>query len=265
MSDTTKKKVKRTLNIVVDVLLVLFLLFAAFILIFALSQRSGKVSQLFGYTVRSVQSDSMERYDANGDLVEGAFCKGDLIICEIAEGGPYDVGDVVMFNMPINLYPDGSYHECDVTGEYDTKIFVTHKIVGIEMLGENYRYRTQGLRNPAVDLNLKWDHDIQAVYTGTRIPFLGSVMDFLQTKGGFFLCIILPMLAFVLFQAYRVVNNVILYNREKALKEATEAAEVARTADLTEDEKRRIAEEYLRSLNQGAPSTDRSQPKGTEE
>ena len=266
MSDTTNKKVKRALNIVLDVFLVLFLLFAAFVMICALSQRSGKVSQLFGYTVRSVQSDSMERRDANGDLVEGAFCRGDLIVCEIADGGPYDVGDVVMFSMPINLYPDGSYRECNVeTEEATTEIYVTHQIVGIEMVGENYRYRTQGLGNPAADVNLKRGAQIVAVYNGTRIAGLGSVVDFLQTQSGFFICIILPMLAFVLFQAYRVVNNVILYNREKALKEATEAAEVARTADLTEDEKRRIAEEYLRSLNQGAPSTDGSQPKGTEE
>ena len=265
MSDTTKRKVKRTINVVLDIFLVLFLLFAAFILIFALSQRSGKVSQIFGYTVRSVQSESMERYDANGDLVEGAFRKGDLIICEMTEEGPYDVGDVVMFEMPIVLYPDGSYRECNGTEEYDAEILVTHRIERIEMSGENHRYRTQGLSNPAPDINVKWDQEIIAVYTGIRIPYVGSVMDFLQTKGGFFLCIILPMLAFVLFQAYRVVNNVILYNREKALQEATEAAEVARTAELTEDEKRRIAEEYLRSLNQGAPSTDGSQPKGTEE
>ena len=74
MSDT-KKKVKRALNIILDVFLVLFLLISAFILIFALSQRSGKVSQIFGYTVRSVQSDSMERFDANGDLVEGGSVK----------------------------------------------------------------------------------------------------------------------------------------------------------------------------------------------
>lgn len=265
MSDTTKKKASRTLNIIIDVFLVLFLLFSAFILIFALSQRAGKVSQIFGYTVRSVQSDSMERYDSNGDLVEGAFCKGDLIICEIAEGGPYNIGDVVMFAMPIDIYDDGSYRECNLMDGYDTKLLVTHRISGIETINGNVQYRTQGLGNPIPDINLKWDEDILAVYTGTRIPYLGSVMDFLQTRGGFFLCIILPMLAFVLFQAYRVVNNVILYNREKALKEATEAAEVARTSELTEEQKRRIAEEYLKSLSQGANSTDGSQPKGTEE
>lgn len=262
MSVTKKKKVKRTLNVIVDVFLVLFLLFAAFTLIFALSQRSGKVSQIFGYTVRSVQSDSMARYDESGDLVEGAFCRGDIIICKMAEGGPYDVGDVVMFSMPVNLYPDGSYHECSENEEAATQIFVTHRIVGIEMVGENYRYRTQGLSNPAADLNLKRDSQILAVYANIRIPLVGNVMDFLQTQGGFFLCIILPLLAFVLFQAYRVVNNVILYNREKAILEASENATAA---ELTEEQKRRIAEEYLRSLSQSTTSSEGSQPQGTEE
>lgn len=266
MSETTNNKVKRVLNIALDVVLVLFLLFAAFVLIVALSQKAGKVSQLFGYSVRSVQSESMERYDADGNLVEGAFSKGDVIILEMADGGPYDVGDVVMFSMPINLYPDGSYREADMSSEEATdEIFVTHRIVGIELLGENYRYRTQGLGNPVPDVNLKRDDQILAVYNGTRIAGLGSVVDFLQTKGGFFLCIILPMLAFVLFQAYRVVNNVILYNREKAFQEASEAAEAAVTAELSEEQKRRIAEEYLKSLGAGANSADSSQPNGTEE
>ena len=49
-------------------------------------------------------------------------------------------------------------------------------------------------------------------------------------------------LILVLFQGYRVVSNVIAYNREKAIAEATAAAE----ADLTEEKKRQIAEEYLR-------------------
>jgi signal peptidase len=84
----------------------------------------------------------------------------------------------------------------------------------------------------------------------------------MQTQGGFFLCIILPMLAFVLFQAYRVVNNVILYNREKAI---VEASENATAAELTEEQKRRIAEEYLRSLSQSTTSSEGSQPQGTEE
>ncbi len=265
MSDTTKKRLRQVSNIIVDILIVLFLLLSAFILIFALSQKAGKVSQIFGYTVRSVQSDSMERYDAQGNLVEGAFCKGDIIICEIADGGPYNVGDVVMFSMPIKYYPDGSYRECGPTEECETTIFVTHRIVGIEMAGTIPQYRTQGLRNPVADENLKLNQSIEAVYTGIRIAHVGNVIDFLQTKGGFFLCIILPLLAFVLFQAYRVVNNVILYNREKALQEATEAAEAVRTAELTEEEKRRIAEEYFKSLSQGATSTDGSQPKGTEE
>jgi signal peptidase len=204
----------------------------------------------------------MERYDEKGDLVEGGFCKGDIIICEIPDGGHFDVGDSVMFSMPVNLYPDGSHRECDRLDEHNTEIIVTHRIVGIEMLGETYRYRTQGLRNPMADINLKWDEDILAVYTGIRIPHLGSVMDFMQTQGGFFLCIILPMLAFVLFQAYRVVNNVILYNREKAI---VEASENATAAELTEEQKRRIAEEYLRSLSQSTTSSEGSQPQGTEE
>ena len=59
---------------------------------------------------------------------------------------------------------------------------------------------------------------------------------------GFFLVILLPMILFFVYQAIRVVMNVIAYNKEKAAEEA--AAAVA-NSDLTEEQKQRAIEEYL--------------------
>ena len=74
------KKFKSVMNVLLDVVIVLFLVCAAVILFVSLSQKvekPGSVSQLFGYTFRSVQSESMEAYDENGNPAEGAFFKGD--------------------------------------------------------------------------------------------------------------------------------------------------------------------------------------------
>lgn len=261
MSETKKTGRTRILGIVLDVVLVLFLLFSAIILIFALSQKAGKVSQIFGYTLRSVQSDSMRRYDDNGDLLSDAFCKGDLIICEVTDSRTYNVGDVVMFSMPVVLYPDGSHRECRSNEIYDQEITVTHRIVDVVVENGFERYLTQGDANAVADLNLKSANEILAVYTGVRIGGVGAVMDFLQTKGGFFLCIMLPMMLFVVFQAWRVVRNLIIYNKEKALVEATEAVA---SGELTEEQKRIIAEEYLNKLSQRTHSEQRKESEKTE-
>jgi hypothetical protein len=238
----TKKRMKKTLSIIGDVVLVMFIVFVIVLTATALSIRSGNVAHVFGYTIRSIQSDSMALLE-NGELVENGFFKGDIVICEMMdENSEYQVGDAVLFKMPIMRRSDGSYRECGPTEVSDEEIFVIH---GVSRVEESYgvkRYYTQGLTNPTEDANVKYSNEIIAKYNGVRFAGLGHVVDFLQTQFGFFLCIILPCLILVLFQGYRVVSNVIAYNREKAIAEATAAAE----ADLTEERKRQIAEEYLR-------------------
>jgi signal peptidase I len=238
----TKKRMKKTLSIIGDVLLVMFIIFVIVLTATALSIRSGNVAHVFGYTIRSIQSDSMALLE-DGELVENGFFKGDIVICEMMdENSEYQVGDAVLFKMPIMRRSDGSYRECGPTEVSDEEIFVIH---GVSRVEESYgvkRYYTQGLTNPTEDANVKYSDEIIAKYNGVRFAGLGHVVDFLQTQFGFFLCIILPCLILVLFQGYRVVSNVIAYNREKAIAEATAAAE----ADLTEERKRQIAEEYLR-------------------
>jgi hypothetical protein len=238
----TKKRMKKTLSIIGDVVLVMFIVFVIVLTATALSIRSGNVAHVFGYTIRSIQSDSMALLE-NGELVENGFFKGDIVICEMMdENSEYQVGDAVLFKMPIMRRSDGSYRECGPTEVSDEEIFVIH---GVSRVEESYgvkRYYTQGLTNPTEDANVKYSDEIIAKYNGVRFAGLGHVVDFLQTQFGFFLCIILPCLILVLFQGYRVVSNVIAYNREKAIAEATAAAE----ADLTEERKRQIAEEYLR-------------------
>ncbi len=258
MKNTTKEKVKKILNVVLDIFLVVFVLLSALVLILSLTQKNGNVSQIFGYTIRSVQTESMEKYDGNGDLVEDGIKKGDMVICEVLDDDDdrdFEVGDVVMFSMPVIAYSDGTHHECEPGQSADLDIFVIHSIIEVIDTNGIIQYRTQGINNPIPDINLKSPSDIIAEYDGVRIGGLGTVVDFLQSQTGMFVCIILPLLLFVLFQGYRVVKNLIIYNREKALLEAEEA----RTGELSDEEKRRIAEEYLKS--QGIISTEKN---GTE-
>lgn len=252
------EKTKNFLNVLLDIFIVLILIISVTTLAVVLTQKPGDVSHIFGYSLRSVQTNSMELRNEDGTLADGAFAVGDLIICKKPDTAHFNVGDTVMFKMPVAQSGD-SYVECDKLDNWDTQIVVTHNIV--EIIEENgiVYYRTQGIANIAADINLKTAGEILGVYTGVRISGVGKAIDFIQTSTGFLICIVLPILIFVIIQAIRVIRNFIAY---KAQKLATEGA--PSTGELTEEEKRRIAEEYMRQLasNNAQPSTGEAPAEG---
>ena len=70
-----------------------------------------------------------------------------------------------------------------------------------------------------------------------KLPGVGNVIKFLRSSLGFFLCIVLPLILFFLFE---------LYNFIKVL--VTEKAKKAPVSKETEEEiKKRAIEEYLKS------------------
>ncbi len=237
------KKFKSIMNVLLDVVIVLFLVCAALILVVSLSQKvekPGSVSQIFGYTFRNIQSESMEAYNEDGSKADGAFFKGDIVIFKMTDRESYEVGETVLFEMPINRNIDGSYIECYPMDAREY-IMVTHRITEIvESEDGRTLYRTQGINERSLpDLNLKDASQIRAVYTGVRLAGLGAFSNFVQSGLGFFLCIILPIAIFVIIQTIRVIRNFVAY---KAQKVATAAA----SGELTEEQKKLIAEEYLK-------------------
>ena len=216
------KAVKKIINIFIDIVVVVILLFSMLILIMSLTSRSSGVPNLFGVAPITVASDSME----------DTLMVNDLIFCEVRTDYVYDdyaVGDIVTFNQEI---------------EGETR-FNTHRIVEVvEDNGITY-YKTQGDNkdtNPVPDEKLKTANDIVAKYTGNKIGGVGAFFSFIRTQLGFFLVILLPMILFFVYEAVRVIMNIIAYNKEKAAEEA--AAAVA-NSELTEEQKQRAIEEYL--------------------
>ena len=238
-----KKKVLSILNIVLDVFIVLFLVFSAFTLVISLSQnkeeQGGELSHVFGLSFRCVISESMEAYDENGKLVDGGFKKGDMIICKAPKENPaYEVGDTVTFWMPVK---EGGF-QCDPLDADELKL-TTHQIVEIAKNEDGTTaYITKGLNETGRDHLSKRPNEIKAVYTGKRIPLVGSVVSFVQTPDGILYCLVLPILLFVIIQAIRVIRNFITYKSQKAMVAAA-------SGELSEEQKRLIAEEYMKTLN----------------
>ncbi len=220
------KMFKKIFNIIIDVLVVLVLIVSILVVVLSLTTKSSGVPNIFGYAPLSVQSYSME----------DTIMKDDLIFSKVTNDISYEykVDDIVTF--PIEI--DG------------IQTFNTHRIIEvIEDDGITY-YRTQGDNretNPAPDPELLTSSDIVAVYTGTRIGGIGAAVSFLRTQLGFFLCVLLPMIIFFIYEAVRVVMNIVAYNKEKTLAQVKDAVA---NAELTEEQKQKAIAEYLASLGE---------------
>lgn len=219
------KILKRIVNVFVDILVVLILMVSIIVVMLSLTSKSSGVPNILGTAPLSVLTESME------DTIN----PGDLIICSLTDiEDEFQKGDIVTFPIELN-------------GE---KVLNTHRIVEVVEDDNIIYYRTQGDNeetNPEPDKDLQTASTIVAKYTGTKIPGLGTVLSFIRTQLGFFLCVLLPMILFFIYEAVRVVMNLLAYNKEKAVEEAQTAV---KNSELTEEQKKRAIEEYLASLGQ---------------
>lgn len=215
------KTVKKILNVIIDIVVVCIMVVSVLIVILSLTSKSSGVPNLFGYAPLSVLSDSME----------DTFSKDDLIISKVTNETDYqyEVGDVVTFPITVN----------------GQEVLNTHRIVEVvQDQGIRY-YKTQGdnkATSPIADKKTQTSATIVAKWTGARIPAIGGFLSFIRTQLGFFLVILLPMIIFFIYEAIRVIMNIIAYNKEKALEAA---AETVANSELTEEQKQRAIAEYL--------------------
>lgn len=219
-----KKTLKRIFNILVDVIIVLILIVSILIVALSLTSKSSGVPNILGVAPLSVQSNSME----------DTFSTGDLLLSKVTNdpGETYEVGDIVTF--PI-----------EIDGE---SVLNTHRIVEVIDDDSITYYKTQGDNkdtNPEPDVDLQSASTIVAKYTGTKISGFGNVLSFIRTQLGFFLCVLLPMILFFVYEAIRVVMNIIAYNNEKTLEAAKNSVQ---NSELTEEQKKKAIEEYLASV-----------------
>lgn len=217
-------KTKKTIKIVVDVLLWIFLIFSLLMTILAFTAQASNAGfpKLGNNCLLTVQSDSMAE--------PGGFYKGDLIIGKtLTDEQKMNLkeGDVITFYM--DLTPSDGI---------DNKELNTHRIVRVDKDSTgNVIYYTKGDHNTIEDVEpVRWDY-VEAVWNGTRIAFVGSVIGFLQSSTGFLLCVVIPLLLFFLYELYVLMLTIFqLKNRGK--RQITAADE--------ELIKQRAIEEYLR-------------------
>jgi len=185
---------KKAVTVIVSVLLWIIILLAALFAFTTLAtQDNAHVASVFGYTPMVVQTESMAP----------TFNADDLIIVKQCDPNELEVGDIVTFHTII-------------MNEYALN---THRIVEInEELGVR-SYTTKGDNNEMSDQHFITNGDIVGKYV-TRLPGMGKVINFLSGTVGFLLVIVLPMLAFFIYQVYHLITVSIRLKRAVAQENA---------------------------------------------
>lgn len=223
MEISTKQKTKKVLSIVANVLVWVFLALSILttILVFMAQGSEDGVPAVFGKSLISVTTDSMEDTLNRGDLIP----LEKLPSSEAKRGLP--IGTIITYHSPIDLDGDGRIGDIN-----------THRIVAIE----GNSYVTKGDNNLLRDN--EGDHPYVVYYTDVigvvdpedRIGGLGGVIAFLHSSLGFFLCIVLPLALFFLYELYCFISVIV----------STRAQKAPISAETEEEIKRRAIEEYLR-------------------
>lgn len=209
------KKAKKIVDIVINVLICLIFVISIFVIIANNSIKETGVPNLFGYTMASVQSDSMT----------GTFEKGDIVIGKLAdENTVIEKGDVVSF----------------WDAKDGIKFVNTHRVTEVYEYGDAKFYDTKGDKEGlGVDPYTKSQEDIVAVYQG-KIPALGGFIDFIKKPIGFILIIVLPFLAVIGWEVYRLIVLFIEHKKQQILEQAES------NKQITDADKDAIIQEYLK-------------------
>lgn len=218
---TTEKKAKhsKTINRVINILLVVVIALAAVCTFVSFVSSSGNgVPNIFGVQLLSIQTDSMYPELKAGDLaIDGP----------VKDASKLRPGEIITYWTVID-------------GE---RVLNTHRIVNIFDGGDYLIFETKGDNNTSVDPLTVHESEIIGKYK-FHIGGLGKAFDYLQTPTGFFLVVLLPVLLFFIFNLiqffralfeYQGVKNRIKFEQERGATEELIAQQMQETAKLEAD------------------------------
>ncbi len=247
-----KQTIKRVAGIVTNVLVWIFVVLAVVVtvLVFAAQNSKDGVPAIFGKSFITIETGSMEDTYKVGDLV--FLTKLDTVDEKLQQLQP---GDIITFRTSIDINGDGKPGDIN-----------THRIYSHEE--GTLTYVTKGDNNPAPDnvgdnaYTVHIDDIIGVCTEDGKIGGLGNVLKFLRSSLGFFLCIVLPLILFFLYEVYNFISILVKERAGHAAEAARENEEEIRRraveeARLNEEEiKRRAIEEYLRAQAEQASGGD---------
>ena len=213
-------------NVLTVILVIVLILMSALSLMLIVSSANDGVASVFGYS-------PIVLYDTKS--MEPTFSAQDLIIVKKQDASELEAGEIISFWGLV----DGQ------------RSIITHRIHEVLVLDDgSYAYQTKGDNNELVDQDPMntyrqmdiYPEDIIGVYV-THISGFGSVLNFIKSPTGVLVCLVIPIALLFLWQLYRVIRLAMAYHREQ---------QAQKNAEMSEAEKQKIIEEYLRKQQESA-------------
>ncbi len=223
MTDVKKQKTKKTVNIIINVIIWVIVVFSTLVTILAFAAQGSEdgIPELFGKSLLTIESYSMEDTFMYGDLV---------LMTKLDASGKegLEKGDIITYRLPeaVGQLPAGSLN--------------THRI---DHFTDDGKIKTKGDNNNSVDSYEITRNDVIGICRPEdRIPGVGAAISFLCSSLGFFLCVVLPLVIFFIYELYTFISLIV-----------SEKAKKAPVSKETEEEiKRRAIEEYLKQQSEAA-------------
>ncbi len=213
-------------NVMVGIILVISILTT--VLVFSAQGTEDGIPAIFGKSLLTIETDSMSP----------TFKPGDMVIMtklNTEQKRELKKGDIITFYAPKDNPKPG-----------ETPYYInTHRIDEEPVPGSDY-FKTKGDGNLGQDTYDVYITDIIGVCTQRSARGLGAIISFLGSSLGFFLCIVLPLILFFLYELYRFISLIV----------AERAKRAPISAEAEEEIKRRAIEEYLSQQNSGDNQND---------
>ena len=236
-----KEKSNITIKVLMIVGNVFFYLVILFLLVFSIAnikvKKESDVPNVFGRGFIAVIRDSMEGNE------EDSINEGDLIFVKMLdeEGiSKLKIGDIVTF-FDWNIMALNTHRIKEIVVEDEEVVRVVTQGDKAALSAE---YIIDG-NNANKQYEIVLVEDLKAIQTSTW-EGAGNALVFIQSPLGFGLCIILPVVLLVIFQAVILVRTILAINRTKM--EEKHALEKADTLKQIESEKEKMRAELLEEL-----------------
>ena len=253
MAEKTKKQVSKTkkiYNVVSTIIVALVFVFLVVIVAMMLSQRhNGKDSKIFGYYMYDVITDSM---------TPTINPKSVILSKEVTNPEELKVGDIITFTAPSGQL--AGFNE-------------THRIVEIKykddgkidyIITEGDKYNPDYNPDATSHTRDEWHLSpsaVKAKYVKTA-SFIGGLRNFLSHWYGYVVLIVLPMCIVITLFIVGYVKDKAQILKEEEAKKAEERGEKSKLDGLSEEDKKRLVEEYLKTTA-GVQNPQSEEPKPT--
>lgn len=176
---------KKIFNVIFYAFIAIVVVFALLMTIMSLGSKDQQgLNEVFGYYIQTVESESMT----------GTFEKGDVIICKKADADSLQRSDIISFYYMVQ----------------NQRIVVTHRIIDVKTndIGVKY-FITRGDAKENIVHEEVFIGDVIAKYTGVKISGAGKVANFVKSKTGFLICVVIPLFLFLFWQLYSFIKTLI--------------------------------------------------------